>query len=143
MRERYFVYPADLTAEPEGGMTVTFPDIPEAITFGADHEDAIMQAEDALNTAVDEYLRRGLALPEPSRVGKRQVAVPVDTVLALKAALQEALGQSGLSKAAFARRLGTDAKEVQRLLDPRHASKVRRMTEALRSLGRSVAVAVS
>ena len=32
---------------------VTFPDIPEAITQGNDHEDALRHAADALETALD------------------------------------------------------------------------------------------
>lgn len=84
--ERALLFAADFHAEPEGGMTVTFGDIPEAITFGADRQDAIAQAAAALDVAVGEYLRRGLALPEPSPVGKGQVPIAVNPALARKAA---------------------------------------------------------
>jgi hypothetical protein len=44
-----FDYPVTLT--PDGStMLVTFADVPEAITFGADEDEALFQAIDALET---------------------------------------------------------------------------------------------
>lgn len=45
-------YPATLTKENEG-WTVTFRDIPEAITYGDDLQDALNMAQDALITSMD------------------------------------------------------------------------------------------
>ena len=42
--------------------------------------------------------------------------------MAAKAALVLAFRDSGLSRLAFARRLGVDDKVVRRMLDPRHAT---------------------
>lgn len=140
---RTFAYAARLQAEPEGRFTVTFPDVPEAITFGYDRESALANAVDALNTALAEYARRGVAVPRPSRPGRGQAMIAADPVIALKLALAQAMREQGTRKAALARRLGTDEKEVRRLLDPDHASKARRLAEALRALGHSVEVAVT
>src|SRR5947207_2700619 len=45
------VYPALLEAEPEGGFTVTFPEIGFGATYGASWEEARRQAEDMLEEA--------------------------------------------------------------------------------------------
>jgi len=42
-----FDYPVTLTPD-EGTVMVTFVDIPEAITFGMDEDEALLQAVDAL-----------------------------------------------------------------------------------------------
>ena len=41
-------FPATLTPDPDGGFTVTFRDVPEAITEGDTREEALLRAEDAL-----------------------------------------------------------------------------------------------
>ncbi len=70
-------YPARFTPEPEGGFTVTFRDVPEAITCGASLAKARSMAVDALETALSTYVERRLALPLPSKAkrGERMVAV--------------------------------------------------------------------
>ena len=37
-------YPVDLEEQPEGGFTVTFADVPEAITHGRDRDEALQEA---------------------------------------------------------------------------------------------------
>ena len=60
--------------------------------------------------------------------------------MAAKAALVLAFRDSGLSRVAFARRLGVDDKVVRRMLDPRHATAANRLHQALRLLGRELVV---
>ena len=60
-----FDYPAVLTAQPEGGFVVTFPDVPEAITQGEDREEALLYAVGALETALSFYVDAHKALPLP------------------------------------------------------------------------------
>jgi antitoxin HicB len=66
--------------------------------------------------------------------------VPIPALTAAKTALYLALRQDGLTKSEFAARLGCDEKEVRRLLDPRHRSKLPRIQAALAVLGRRVAL---
>jgi predicted RNase H-like HicB family nuclease len=47
-------YPAALTRDPDGGLTITLRDVPEAITEGDAREEALLRAADAL-----EYCRQG------------------------------------------------------------------------------------
>ena len=52
-----YAYPCVLTPE-EDGVSVSFPDIPEALTCGDDRSDALVQASDALVTALCAYVLR-------------------------------------------------------------------------------------
>lgn len=71
-------YPAQFTPEPEGGFTVTFRDIPEAITCGDDEAEAMLMAEDALLTVMEHCTENGRPMPAPSAPapGERMVSIP-------------------------------------------------------------------
>jgi antitoxin HicB len=134
-----FTYPVTLTPdEADGGFVVTFEDLPEAITQGETMTEALAEAADALEEAVAGRIRRGDPIPSPSPVARMAVPVPAQT--AAKAALYLALGETGISKAELAARLGCDEKEVRRLLDPRHPSKLPRIQKALAALGKGLSV---
>jgi antitoxin HicB len=136
-----FVYPVNLTPdETDGGFVVTFPDVPEAITQGTDVSDALAQAADALEEALAGRIRRGDPIPEPSETGPDQQVVLVPALTAAKAALYLALREARISKSELAQRLGYDEKEVRRLLDPKHLSKLPRIQKALAALGKRIAV---
>ncbi len=52
-----YAYPCRLTPdEDDGGFVITFRDVPEAITDGRDHTEALAMAEDALATALAGYV---------------------------------------------------------------------------------------
>ncbi len=136
-----FAYQATLTPdEVDGGFVVTFQDIPEAITQGEDVADALAQAADALEEAIAGRIRRGVEIPPPLTTGKDQHVVPVPALTAAKAALYLAIRQTGLTKSELAARLVCDEKEVRRLLDPRHPSKLPRIQTALEALGKRIAL---
>ncbi len=135
-----FTYPVTLTPdEADGGFVVTFEDLPEAITQGETMAEALSEAADALEEAVAGRIRRGDPIPTPSP-GAGRTAVPVPAQTAAKAALYLALRETGISKAELATRLGCDEKEVRRLLDPRHPSKLPRIQKALAALGKGLSV---
>jgi len=126
--------------ESDGGFVVTFADVPEAITQGVDLTDALTQASDALEEAIAGRIRRGDAIPVPSEAEAGQLIVPVPALTAAKAALYLALRGAGITKSELAARLHCDEKEVRRLLDPTHLSKLPRIQEALAVLGKRIAV---
>jgi antitoxin HicB len=65
-------YPAALTPDPDGGFTVTFRDVPEAITEGDSREEALLRAEDALESGLAMLSRPKSRCPgHPSRSGAR------------------------------------------------------------------------
>ncbi|HEX4961828.1 MAG TPA: type II toxin-antitoxin system HicB family antitoxin [Thermoanaerobaculia bacterium] len=135
-----FTYPVTLTPdETDGGFVVTFKDLPEAITQGETVEDALTEAADALEEAIAGRIQRGDPIPEPSPARSLPV-IPVPAQTAAKAALYLALKETGITKSELAARLGCDEKEVRRLLDPRHSSKLPRIQKALAVLGKGLAL---
>jgi antitoxin HicB len=69
-----FDYPVILTPD-DGAVLVNFPDVPEAITFGADTDEALMYAVDALETALSFYVDDRKPLPVPSKPKRGQRTV--------------------------------------------------------------------
>lgn len=136
-----YAYPYDLTLQPEGGFTVTFPDIPEAITQGENEEEAAAMAEGALVTALSFYTDNAEPLPHPSPARGRRLA-HVPPLVAAKLALHGAMLAACLSNVALARRLGVDEKIVRRLRDPLHKSRIDQIDIALRALGKRLEVVV-
>ncbi len=137
---REFRYPVELLPADEGGFIVRFPDIPEAITQGDNEPSALEDAIDALEEAIAGRIRRENDIPQPSKGKRGQHTVWLPTLMAAKASLYLALKESGMSKVALAKKLECDEKEVRRLLDPRHGSKIERIEEALGILGKRLEV---
>ena len=131
-------FPALFTATEEGGYVITFRDLPEAITQWETLDGAITAAMDCLDEAIARRIDDGLNIPIPSRPaeGERPVALPAQMVL--KAILYVALRDAGITKAELARRIGVNEKEVRRMLDPRHGTKLPALEAALRALGMSL-----
>lgn len=136
-----YAFPYELLPQPDGGFTVTFPDVPEAITQGDTEEEAAAMAEDALVTALSFYTDRGEALPRPAPADRRPLAY-VPPLVAAKLALHDAMLATGVSNAALARQLGTDEKTVRRLRDPLHQSRINQIDMALRALGKRMGIVI-
>src|SRR5271169_5854256 len=136
-----YAYPYELLPQPEGGFTVAFPDVPEAITQGDTEEEAATMAEDALVTALSFYTEHAEPLPRPSAAHSRPLAY-VPALVAAKLALHDAMIAAGVSNVALARQLGTDEKTVRRLRDPLHQSRINQIDAALRVLGKRVGIVI-
>lgn len=136
-----YAYPYELLQQPEGGFTVTFPDVPEAITQGESEEEAGAMAEDALVTALSFYTGNAERLPHPSPAQGRPLAY-VPPLVAAKLALHDAMLAAGVSNVALARQLGTDEKTVRRLRDPLHQSRINQVDAALRALGKRMGIVI-
>ncbi len=136
-----YAYPYELLPRPEGGFTVTFPDVPEAITEGETTAEAATMAEDALVTALSFYTDHAESLPHPSPARGRPIAY-VPPLVAAKLALHDAMLAAGVSNVALARQLGTDEKTVRRLRDPIHQSRINQVDAALRALGKRLGIVI-
>lgn len=137
-----YVFAADFQADPDGGYIVTFPDVPEAITFGDDLAEARSSAAEALGFALRGYLALGRPLPVPITKRKGLVAIPVSATTALKLAVVEAFRASCMSKSDFGRLLGKAEGEARRILDPDHPTKVQALEAALAVLGKDIVISV-
>ncbi len=128
-------YPAALTPDPDGGFTVTFRDVPEAITEGDGREEAVLRAEDALEFALAMYIAAKEPLPSQSEPEAGEVMVPLSALGMAKTALYEAMREQGVGRAELARRLRWHLPQVARLLDLRHGSRMEQVEAALAALG--------
>jgi antitoxin HicB len=134
-----FAYPAKVKDYP-GEALVQFRDLPEAIAGGADRAEALASAEEVLEAALWFRLKEGQHIPSPSAPRRGEVMVPVKAGMAAKVAFAAAFRASRLSQSELARRLKVDAKEVRRMLDPKHATKIEKLDDGIRALGRRLIV---
>ena len=135
-----YAYPCTLVPEDGGGFFVSFPDVPEALTGGADCLEALRMAEDALAVALAGYVHAGWDIPEPSAVAEKQRLVPLPPVVAAKLALYSAMRAQGVTKVALGEKLGVSESAVRKLLNPGHRSHIGQVKNALRVLGRCLVV---
>jgi antitoxin HicB len=126
-----------------GNIVISFPDVPEAVTQGRDQAEARAMAEEALGLVLLAYLERGKPLPKPRAKGRNLVDVAVAPDVAAKLAVLESFAAAGISKSELARRIGKDEKEVRRILDPKHPTKLPALTAALRALGKRLVVGIT
>jgi antitoxin HicB len=135
-------FPARLEPDEEGRLVVHFPDLPEALTDGADEKEALAEASDCLSEALAGRINRAEDIPPPSRLRRGQHWVAPDPTMALKAALHSALRAHKMTVADLARRLDIDDRKAARLTDPRATSTLASLEAALSALGYAIAIEV-
>ncbi|MFE0839470.1 type II toxin-antitoxin system HicB family antitoxin [Achromobacter insolitus] len=136
-------YPYILTRDTNDTWLVQFPDIPEALTVGQDVDEAALNAEEALEAALEIYLeaRRPIPMPSKPATGQRGVTLPV--LITSKVFLSNEMILQGVRKAELARRMGVHMPQVDRLLNVRHASRIEQVESALGQLGRRLDVSIA
>ncbi len=80
-------YPVTLKPDDNGTLLVGFPDIPEANSVGDDEQEALLNAEDALEAALEIYFDKKRPIPMPSKVKKDQQAVTLPALATAKVLL--------------------------------------------------------
>ena len=100
------------------------------------------EASDCLSTALAARIVNDEDIPAPSRLRPGQYLVAPDATMALKAALYSALRAQKMTVADLAGRLGIDDRKAARLIDPRAASRLTSLEEALSALGYTIAIEV-
>ena len=133
-------YPAKFEPQEEGGFTVTFRDVPEAITEGDTLEEAMAHAVDALETGLSFYIDERRTFPKRSKAQKGEREVELSALGMAKTALYEAMTAENVTRAEMGRRLGIHLEQVSRLLDLTHASKLEQLERALAAVGRKMIV---
>jgi len=136
-------FPAVLTVNPDGGFTVTFRDVPEAITEGDTRDEALLRAEDALESALAMYIAAKEPLPASSELGAGERMVALSALGMAKTALYDAMREQSVGRAELARRLRWHLPQVSRVLDLRHASRMEHVEAALAALGLRLIVEVA
>jgi antitoxin HicB len=121
---------------------VDCPDIPEMHSVGYEEDEALLNARDGLESALDIYLeeRRPIPLPSEPSPGARMVTLPAQ--VSLKVLLHNEMLKQGVRKAELARRLDWRLPQVERLLSLNYASRLDQLERAARVLGKQVDVRV-
>ena len=136
------MYPLRLTPDENGTIIAEFRDVPEAVTVGNNEEQAIERGADALLVAFSGYMDRHRDIPSPSRArrGDRRITLP--PLAAAKLAIYQAMLDQRLSQTALAEMLGCDARQIRRLLDLDHRSRLDHLERALSVLGKRLILQV-
>lgn len=141
------VYSALLEPEPEGGFTVTFPEIGFGATYGATWDEALRQAEDMLEEAVLGIIAHGEEVPEPAPQNgaaagdaTRRASIALPALTAAKLELYRAMRQAGLDGVQLAQRLGWPPKKITHIFDGYHVVRLEQLEAALSVLGRRFVV---
>jgi antitoxin HicB len=143
VRTRYS-YPATLERDEDGRYLVRFPDLPEALTDGADEIEALAEAADCLSEALASRIVDDEEIPPPSLVERGQYLVSPDPTITLKAGLYTELRRRGMTIADLADRLGmADWHQAARLIDPKRPTKLKRLATALAALGGAITIEIA
>ena len=128
-----FNYPVILEPDDNDTVMVRFVDLPGA-SFGEDEADALANAVDLLETVMMGYITDRKTIPAPSPAKGRKTVSP--TLLgALKLSAYQAMRGRGWRKADLARAMGLNPRQIDRLLDLRHASTIAQLEQALAVCG--------
>jgi antitoxin HicB len=136
------IYPVKLERDERGAVMVSFPDVPGAITFGDDEQEALTRAVDALETMFMGIIADREPIPAPSRAKRGQKSVRVPVLVEAKLNLYQAMRAARVGKAELARRLNCHLPQVDRLLDLGHASRLDQLEAAFRVLGKRLGITV-
>jgi len=136
-------YPGRLRLMKNGTVMAKFVDVPEALTCGQDETEALRLAQEALVLALTEgYMAVRRSVPTPSKPKRGQHTVAVPPLVAAKLAVYQAMLEEGVTQVELAARLCQDDRQVRRLLDVKHRSRLDMLDRALHALGRQMVVEV-
>lgn len=143
-----YTYPVILTPLDSGDVMAEFPDVPQALTYGANAEQALSFAQDALTEALGQYMEMRLDIPRPHSTAPTEqtegqtegqsgtsYTVEVAPMVGIKLCIYQTMREQGMSQERLARLLTCDARQVRRLLDIFHNSTIEQLTAALEVLG--------
>ena len=134
-----YAYPCQLKPdEPAGSFSVTFPDIPEALTGGSSMGEAMENAQEALELAISSRLDNGEEIPEPSHTKPGEQLVPLAPAFAAKTALLLEMRRQDVQAGELQRRMGITETGIRDLTDPGKISPLERLTQALQVMQTAV-----
>jgi antitoxin HicB len=126
-------YPAIIELQEEGGFTVSFPDLDEAVTEGDTMEEALFNAADVLTLTLESRIDEGMDIPVPSIIEQAYDIAPSSKV---QAALLVRFCRGERSLADLARSLETSWPAASRLEDPHHWPSLKQLDRAASAFGK-------
>jgi len=133
-------YPAKIRKS-QGSYLVSFVDFENINTWGKTLEQALANAEEALNGCLESDFERGLRIPDPSAVKGRTIHdIPVKPHIAVALMLRKM--RAGSTQQEIARKLNISFQVYQRLENPRKANPTLKTLEKVaRVYGKHVSLA--
>jgi antitoxin HicB len=135
-------YPVTLEID-ETGVLVGCPDIPEMHSVGDTVDEALREAVDGLESAIDIYFDERRPVPAPSKAGRGQATVALPALVVGKVLLHNEMLAQGVKKAELARRLNIAPPNVERIFNVRHKTRIETIEAALLALGKRLDVRVT
>jgi antitoxin HicB len=129
-------YNAILDPQDGGGFTVTFPDLPDAITEGESEEEALFNASEVLTLTLEGRIDEGGELPDPAFTG----GIAVYPSPLCQSALLVRKSRQNRPLSDVARVLQTSWAAAQRLENPRHATNIRQLEKAASVFGKRLVI---
>ena len=135
-------YPVTLERDTNKTILVSFRNFPEAHTFGDDEPEALARASDLLQDVLADYIEHRREIPLPSKPRRRDRLISVPVLAEAKVRLYREMQASGVRKADLARRLGCHMRQIDRLLDLAHASRLDQIEAAFAALNKRVVIEI-
>ena len=137
-------YPVILIPDEETqSLVVDFPDLPFCHSAGDGEDEALLNARDAIESALEIYFDEKRPVPPPSAAAPGQKTVALPALTTAKVLLWNEMQAQGVRKAELAIRLGWQMPQVEKLLDLRHSSKIELLEAALARLGKRLDVGLA
>jgi antitoxin HicB len=136
-------YPVVLERDDNGTVLVSFPDVPEAHTFGDDKEEALARAVDALLTALEARIAEREQIPTPSVIREKAPRVQLPALAEAKIVLYRTMRAARMNKTQLARKLNVHLPQVDRLIDLRHHSRLDQIEAAFGVFGCDVSLCIA
>ncbi|MDP2227166.1 MAG: type II toxin-antitoxin system HicB family antitoxin [Moraxellaceae bacterium] len=121
-------------------VVVYFRDLPQVFSAGSDSDEALLNAVDALETALDACIRNREPFPLPRKPRRGDTVVSLPAQATIKACLHNEMLVQGVRKSELARRLHLHMPQVDRLLDVRHSTKLETLEAAATALGKKLEI---
>ena len=112
-------YPAHIEKQDDGYL-VTFPDLENVMTYGATIDEALHNAEEALNGCIEADFERNFVIPSPSAIAGKTYCVPVAAHISVAIMLRTL--RADRPQTEVARQLNISYQVYQRLENPRKAN---------------------
>jgi len=135
-------YPVVFTLDTNKTVIAEVPDVPGTMTVGKSRQQALARIQDALIAMLAGYTEQKLPIPRPSRPKRDQATVTIPPMVAAKLAIYRAMLEQKVSQLKLAERLGRDPRQIRRLLNLDHNSRLDHLEAALHALGKRLLVDV-
>lgn len=138
-----FKYPATVSFDEDTGQyEIVYRDFNNLHSVALTEDDIELEARDGITSMIGDLIDSRVPIPEPSAAQDGDIVVHLPVLICMKAALHNAMINTGTRKADLARKLNQKGPQIDRLLDVSHASKVETLEQALYLLGYEAEVSV-